>query len=181
MFVNNNIGCGPVHSLVLKPCSRKPPALKRGRGSLLYSYNHVYAINCSDEAPLFVPSSSHSSSLLKRARGGQPESSTSSAPGSASATLQPPRDLPQPPQVLCVLQRSDLGTCSAESLRQLGDEELLWLHNNAFIPHPLYAFPAKEEYGKKRSFQHAWIKQFPWLCYSMVVFAVLVSSLLSVS
>ena len=55
----------------------------------------------------------------------------------------------------------------AESIRQLGDEERLWLYNNAFRPDPHHAFPAKEEYGKKRSFQYAWMKQFPWLCYSV--------------
>ena len=81
----------------------------------------------------------------------------------ASATVQPPPQLqgrPQPPQV-CVPQRSDVGTNSAESIRQLGDEEM---YNNAFRPDP---FPAKEEYGKKLSFQYAWMKQFPWLCYSV--------------
>ena len=63
----------------------------------------------------------------------------------ASATVQPPPQLqgrPQPPQV-CVPQRSDVGTNSAESIRQLGDEEM---YNNAFRPDP---FPVKEEYGKK--------------------------------
>ena len=108
----------------------------------------------------FVPSSPHSSTLPKRARSGQSELSTSSA--CASATVQPP----QPPQV-CVPQRSDVGTYSAESIRQLGNEERLWLYNNDFRPDPHHAFPTKEEYGKKRSFQYAWMKQFPWLCYSV--------------
>ena len=107
----------------------------------------------------FVPSSPHSPTLPKRARGGQSELSTSSA--CASATVQPP----QPPQV-CVPLRSDVGTYSAESIRQLGNEERLWLYNNAFRPDPHHAFPAKEEYGKKCSFLYAWMKQFPWLCYS---------------
>ena len=93
----------------------------------------------------FVPSSPHSPTLPKRARDGQLESSTSSA--CASATVQ----RPQPPQ-LCVPQHSDIGSYSAESIRQLGDEERLWLYNNAFRPDPHKAFPAKEEYGKKRSF-----------------------------
>ncbi len=70
------------------------------------------------------------------------------------------------PRYAYVPQRSDLGTYSTESLRQLGDEERLWLYNNAFRPDPQYAFPLiKEDYGKKCSFQYAWIKQFPWLCY----------------
>ena len=74
-----------------------------------------------------------------------------------------------------------MGTYSDE--RAYGGEERLWLYNNAFRPDPHHAFPAKKEYGKQRSFQYAWMKQFPWLCYSMsskVVFALLVSSLLSV-
>ena len=108
----------------------------------------------------FVPSSPHSPTLPKRARGGQSELSTSSA--CASATVQPP----QPPQV-CVPLRSDVGTYSAESIRQLGNEERLWLYNNAFRPDPHHAFPAKKEYGKKCSFLYAWMKQFPWLCYSV--------------
>ena len=81
----------------------------------------------------FVPSSPHSPTLPKRARGGQSELSTSSA--CASATVQPP----QPPQV-CVPQRSDVGTYSAESIRQLGNEERLWLY--AFRPDPHHTFPA---------------------------------------
>ena len=41
------------------------------------------------------------------------------------------------------------------------------MYNNAFRPDPKYAFPSKEEYGKKRSFQNSWIRQFSWLCYSV--------------
>ena len=100
----------------------------------------------------------HSPTLPKRARGGQHESNTS--PTCASAAVQPP----QPLQV-SVPQRNDIGTYSAESIRQLGNEERLWLYNNAFRPDPHHAFHVKEEYGKKRSFQYAWMKQFPWLCY----------------
>ena len=48
-------------------------------------------------------------------------------------------------------QLSDLGTYSAESIRQLGNEERLWLYNNAFRADTRQAFPAKEEYGKKCS------------------------------
>ena len=110
----------------------------------------------------FVPSSPHSPTLPKRARGGQSELSTSSA--CASATVQPP----QPPQV-CVPQRSDVGTYSVESIRQLGNEERLWLYNNAFRPDPHHAFPAKEEY-------HGCAIR----CREMVVFAFLLSFLLSV-
>ena len=29
-----------------------------------------------------------------------------------------------------------------------------------------YKFPSKIEYGKGRSFQHAWLQEFPWLSYS---------------
>lgn len=56
-----------------------------------------------------------------------------------------------------------------ENLRKLfhSDSERLWVLRNAFRPDAAYKYPAKEEYGKKRSFQHAWIGQFPWLCYSI--------------
>lgn len=53
---------------------------------------------------------------------------------------------------------------SNDRLRGLLDEGRLWLLKNAFRPDARY--PQKEEYGKKRSFQHVWLVQFPWLCQS---------------
>ena len=108
----------------------------------------------------FVPSSAHSpssseDSANKRQKVSQPETS--------STTPARPHELPQRPPVV----RNDLGTYTSESLRLLSDEERLWLFHNAFRPDSAHDFPAKEEYGKKRSFQHAWLKQFPWLCYSV--------------
>ena len=77
----------------------------------------------------FVPSalaSSSQDSLPKRAKGSQPDSSSSSASTTAGALDVVVQEQPQRPQV-CLPQRSDLGMYSAESLRQLSDEERLWL------------------------------------------------------
>ena len=75
---------------------------------------------------------------------------------------------PQPPQ-LPQLVRNDLDTYSSADMRKLSqsDSERLWVLRNAFRPDVTYKYPAKDEYGKKCSFQHAWISQFPWLCYSV--------------
>ncbi len=40
------------------------------------------------------------------------------------------------------------------SVKNLSDTDKIWLHTNAFRPDSSYKFPLKEEYGKKRSFQH---------------------------
>ena len=70
---------------------------------------------------------------------------------------------PQPPQ-LPQLVRNDLGTYSSADMRKLSqsDSERLWVLRNTFRPDVTYKYPAKDEYGKKRSFQHAWISQFPY-------------------
>ncbi len=63
--------------------------------------------------------------------------------------------------------RNDLGTYSLAQLSRITDEEKLWLLKNSFRPiKRTKIFPQKIEYGKKRSFQHSWLEQFPWLCYS---------------
>ena len=49
---------------------------------------------------------------------------------------------------------------SKDKLRRLSEEDLLWLSHNVLWS---YKYPAKEE---KDTFQHAWLVQFPWLCYS---------------
>ena len=64
------------------------------------------------------------------------------------------------------LSRNDLGTYSSDELKSLSDEEKLLLIRNACRPDPSYKYPHKLEYGKKCSFQHTWLRQFPWLCYS---------------
>ena len=65
---------------------------------------------------------------------------------------------PQPPQLVQSPQlvRNDVGTYSSADLRKLShsDSERLWVLRNAFRPDAAYKYPAKEEYGKKRSFQH---------------------------
>ena len=73
---------------------------------------------------------------------------------------------PSASEVPSVFVRNDVGTYSNDRLCKLSDEERLWLLSNAFRPGSSYKYPAKEEYGKKRTFQHAWLEEFPWLCYS---------------
>lgn len=62
--------------------------------------------------------------------------------------------------------RNALGTYNSDMLKKLPDKDRLWLLNNALQPDASYKYPTKEEYGKKRTFQHAWFVEFPWLCYS---------------
>ena len=89
-----------------------------------------------------------------------------------SALSARPQQLPQQPQssetpqVPSGFVRIDVGTYSKHRLRGLLDEDRFWLLQNAFRPDANYRYPLKEEYGKKRSFQRAWLVQFPWLCYS---------------
>ena len=90
-------------------------------------------------------------------------------PSEPQQLLQPPQQflqLPQPSEPLQKFVRNDLGIYSSDRLRRLSDEDRLWLLHNAFRPDAYHKHPQKEEYGKKRSFQHAWLVQFPWLCYS---------------
>ena len=51
-------------------------------------------------------------------------------------------------------------------MARLCDSDRLWLLENAFRPDATYKYPQREEYGKKCSFQSAWLLQFSWLCYS---------------
>lgn len=70
----------------------------------------------------------------------------------------------EPPQVFV---RNDLGTYTSQNLISLADVDRLWLLQNAFRPSDdSYKYPHRQEYGKKRIFQNAWLRQFPWLCYS---------------
>ena len=50
--------------------------------------------------------------------------------------------------------------------KNLTNENKRWLLMHSFRPASNYKFPSKMEYGKGRSFQHAWLQEFPWLSYS---------------
>ena len=65
-----------------------------------------------------------------------------------------------------MLVRNDVGSYDQAKLQGLSNDEKLWLLTNAYRPNSTHVFPQKEEYGKKPSFQHFWLVQFPWLCYS---------------
>ena len=52
-------------------------------------------------------------------------------------------------------------------MRSWSDQEKRWLVRNCCRPDADFVFPAKVEYGKSRTFQHAWIKDYGWLSYSM--------------
>lgn len=83
-----------------------------------------------------------------------------------SEPQQSPLRRPQPPETPHQLIRNDPGTCNSLTLMHLSDDDRLWLFKNAFRPDSSYKYPHREEYGKKRTFQGAWLKQFSWLCYS---------------
>ena len=95
----------------------------------------------------------------------QPQLPQPPLPESPQQLLQPPQPS-EPLQVPSSFVRNDVGTYDSDTLRCLSDDDRLWLLQNAFRPDAHYRYPQKEEYGKKRSFQHAWLVQFPWLCYS---------------
>ena len=59
----------------------------------------------------------------------------------------------------------DLGRYSTDYLCSLTDERKYWLLTNAFRPTFAFKFPSKKEYGKTRSFQRPWLKEYPWLAY----------------
>ena len=77
-----------------------------------------------------------------------------------------PQQSPEPLQVPSKFVRSDVGTYSSDRLRRLSDVDRFWLLHNAFRPDISYKYPTKVEYNKQCSFQHNWLVQFPWLCYS---------------
>ena len=74
--------------------------------------------------------------------------------------------LPHTEQQLCFV-RNDLGMYDNDWLKQLSNDDKLWLLKNAFRPDASFKFVSKLEYGKNGSFQHTWIRLFPWLCYSI--------------
>ena len=75
----------------------------------------------------------------------------------ASASSQSLLSLPRVPYM-----QGDFGAYKINDLSQskLDDEGRLWLLQNAFRPDILYCFPSQEQYGKKRTLQHAWLRQF---------------------
>lgn len=50
--------------------------------------------------------------------------------------------------------------------KTLTDSEKLSALEDHFKPHKLYQFPQRNEYGKNRSFNPAWLDEYPWLVYS---------------
>ena len=50
--------------------------------------------------------------------------------------------------------------------RKLSDGDKRWLLKNCCRPSTDFKYPIKIEYGKSRSFQHAWLKEYPFLSYS---------------
>ena len=62
----------------------------------------------------------------------------------------------------------DLGRYSTDYLCSLTDERKYWLLTNVFRPTSEFKFPIKKENGKARSFQHPWLKGYPWLAYSRI-------------
>ena len=61
---------------------------------------------------------------------------------------------------------ADLGRYMPTQVRRLSDEKKLWLLKHALRPAADFKYPSKVEYSKSRSFQHAWLKEYPWLVYS---------------
>ena len=125
----------------------------------------------------FVPATSQSRAE-KRAKTShdseEPSPSGIEQPPSADSPpqIQPPES-PQVPQTQSgaakptpSVNRNDLGTYSRDKLKSLSDEEKLWLIRNPCKPDMSYKYPGQKEYGKNRTFQHAWLREFPWLCYS---------------
>ena len=103
----------------------------------------------------------------KKLRSSEDQPETSASSGGA------PLQLASASQNACASQpplvRNDIGTYTSADFQRLchSDDEKFWLLHNVFRPYTEYKFPTKDEYGKKRSFQHNWIKQFPWLSYSV--------------
>ena len=92
----------------------------------------------------------------------------------SSSVLSPPTCSEQSTPVhsaACCSQSNnwpDLGRYSTDYLCSLTDERKYWLLTNAFRPTSEFKFPSKKEYGKTRSFQHPWLREYPWLAYSRI-------------
>ena len=55
---------------------------------------------------------------------------------------------------------------SMEGHKELTAHKKVQLLTSCFKPDVDYSFPPREEFGKKRKFQHAWLRQYTWLVYS---------------
>ena len=64
---------------------------------------------------------------------------------------------------------SDLGRLSVEQIRKLPNCDKSWIVRNCCRPDADYKFPSKDEYGKLRSFQHVWLREYSWLSYSQAL------------
>ncbi|KAG7154128.1 52 kDa repressor of the inhibitor of the protein kinase-like 11, partial [Homarus americanus] len=54
---------------------------------------------------------------------------------------------------------------SMEGHKELTADKKFQLLTSCFKPDVDYNFPPREEFGKKRKFQHAWLRQYTWLVY----------------
>ena len=63
---------------------------------------------------------------------------------------------------------TDLGQYSEQHLQGLDDCKRYWFLQQPYRPSTQYKFPVKVEYGKSRSFQHSWLREYTWLSYTPV-------------
>ena len=87
----------------------------------------------------------------------------------ASATLVIQPEINQSPLPEVYSQASipnDLGTYSVLDLQCLDNGKKHWLLKNAYRPTIDFKFPVRQEYGKSRSFQYGWLREYTWLSYS---------------
>lgn len=82
--------------------------------------------------------------------------------------------VPPPTQKLCGAECGDIASYKGKS-QQLSDAVRYQLLVNHFRPNITFKFPRS---ANGHSFQHRWLQQYSWLCYSKLVSAFLVFSLL---
>ena len=96
-------------------------------------------------------------------------SPNSSAQSQASSTPEEEIQGSADDQPLTSCDRTDVGKyCEAEIVR-FTNEQKYWILKHAFRPGLDFKFPSKVEYTKTRSFQHSWLREYPWLSYSISV------------
>ena len=114
-------------------------------------------------------------SASKRVRSSSPEaltqSQTSSTPEEENCQASAGTDLDRSTMELLDLHSqppsTDLGKYSETEIVRFTNEQKYWLLNHAFRPGLNFKFPSKIEYSKSRSFQHSWVREYPWLSYSI--------------
>ena len=62
--------------------------------------------------------------------------------------------------------RKDVSTFC--SLKNVSNADKLTFIRNIFIPGKSFGFPKKSDEKGDRPFQHSWLENFPWLCYSLM-------------